>query len=432
MNLLSRVGPAPLICTLVVLTFHMGACGQNGRSGGATPSPTTTTPPKSVSLVPIQVHKLDRFVEITGTLYGQEEVSIAAEVGGRITEIHADLGESVAPGGPLAQIDPTDYQLAVDQEQAALAAALAKLGVEQLPVGEFDMGSLPLVARAEAEAANAAAKYERARKLFERTPPLLSEQDFADIRTSHEVAVKGAAVERLNARTLLSEARVAASSLRTAEQRLADAGVIAPPSPKLSYQVAARRISIGEVVTPGQVLFRLVAADRVKFRGMVPERYAQIVKQGARAVLVSDAFEQRFKASVARVSPAVDVATRSFEVEIEADNPAGRLKPGSFLRARILTGSTPDARFVPASAISQFAGVQRVYSVNGGKVAEHRVELGESDHGAMEIVSGLDGVTDVIDRPGNVREGQAVRPSTDEPNRQPAPVKPVLDGRERE
>lgn len=364
--------------------------------------------PLPVRLVAVQIRPADRFLEVTGTLYGQEEMLIAAKVPGRVVEIRAELGDVVAHGGMLAQIDPTDYQLAVEEQQASLSASLARIGLEALPEGEVDLSELPPVARARAEELNAAARLNRARKLYERTPPLISEQDFADITTQHEVAATSAAVELMNARSLLAEARIQASRLRTAHQRLADAMVIAPTELPLNYRVASRRVSIGEIVSQGQALFRLVASDRVKFRGFVPERYAAQVAVGIRAQVLVDAFPTPFDAVVSRVAPTVDIATRSFEVEIEASNPDGQLKPGSFVRARLLVSTEPEARFVPASAVAQFAGVQRVYSVSDGKVVEHRVRLGGPIESQYELLDALEGVDMVIDAPRGLRVGAPV------------------------
>lgn len=392
------------LCGLV-----LSSCGD--RTVAPRPAGAPDPQGQTVKLVPVQTRPADRYVEITGTLYGEEEVSIAAEVPGRVVKIHAELGDTVPEGGQLAQIDPTDFQLALDEQNAALVAALAKIGLTELPKADIELSKLPLVARAEAEESNAKARLDRARRLYERTPPLLSEQDFADIQTRYEVASTSAAVERLNAQSLLSEARVKASALRTAQQRLNDTQIIAPPERPLKYRVAARNVSVGEVVAEGQPLYRLVATDRVKFRGLVPERYAQQIVAGAWAQLTVDAFPKPFGAKVSRVAPAVDVATRSFEVEIQADNPEGRLKPGSFLRARILIGTQADARFVPESAVTQFAGVQRVFSVKDGKVVEHRVELREAADGFREVTGGLDGVEQIIDAPRGIRTGATVIPS---------------------
>lgn len=387
-----------------LLLVSAAGCGQEPAPAAAAPAAT----PKAVRVTPVVARPADRYIEITGTLFGEEEVSIAAKVPGRVMAIDADLGDAVAPGGKLLEIDPVDYRLAVEEQRAALSAALAKVGLMTLPEAEPDLTTLPVVARAMAEESNARARLDRARKLYERQPPLISEQDFADIRTQYEVASTSAAVERLNAGSLIAEARVRASALRAAEQRLADTQVVSPVQRELTYRVAERMVSVGEIVAAGQVLFRLVASDRVKFRGMAPERYSRQIRIGASARLQVDSSEQPFEASVTRVAPAVDVASRSFEMEIGAANPDGVLKPGSFVRARVLVSTQPDARFVPESAVMQFAGVQRVFSIKDGKVVEHRVELGPVENGMREWLQPVEGVDEVIDQPRGLRAGQPV------------------------
>lgn len=362
-------------------------------------APSAAQSPTAVQLVPIAVHPIDRFVEVTGTLHGEEELVVSAEVPGRIVEVAADLGDTAASGSILAQIDRTDYQLAVEEQRSALSAALAKLGLSEIPEGEIDLEMVPVVARAQASLANAKARLDRARKLFERQPPMMSAQDFADIETEHAVAATSASVERLNAQSLLADARVKASAVRIAEQRLADSTVLAPRERELKFKVAKRLVSTGEVVAQGQPLFRLVASDRIKFRGSVPERFASQIVAGAVARLHLDGFDEPFQGVVARVSPAVDVASRTFEIEIEADNADGRLKPGSFARAEILVSTQVDAKFVPEDAVTEFAGTQRIFSVKDGKAVEHRVQLGPASGGEREILDAIPSLTHVIANP---------------------------------
>lgn len=355
---------------------------------GGAPGPR----PVEVRLAPVERHPVARSVQVTGTLYGEEEVTVASKSSGRIIRLDHDLGDVVSPGQPLAQIDPTDLRLALAERQAAVAASLAKLGLESLPEGELDLTTLPAVRRARAEQDNAVARYERARQLFEQAPPLISAQDFADIRTQSEVAMQNSQVELLTARALLAEARTQSAAVKIAEQQLADTlvAVPAPPGrPDLRYRIAERRVSFGELVTPGQALFRLVASGRIKFRGEVPERFAGRLEPGQAVSLRIEAFEEPFEGSLTRIAPQIDPATRSFEIEVEADNPDGRLKPGAFARAEVITGTEPDAVFVPDAAVLTFAGIQKVFGVKDGKAVETRIQTGVRVGDRIEIVGGL-------------------------------------------
>lgn len=364
----------------------MAGSGCDRRAGG--PPPAAAREPMDVQLAPVERRAVDRFVTVTGTLFGEVELDIAAEVEGRIVALSADLGDEIEHGAPIAQIDPTSYRLAVDEARAAFRSALARLGLDALPAGDIDVGLLPVVIRAEAQAANAASRLERARALYQRTPPLISEQDFADIVTQSEVARAEVQSERLGAMGLVAEARVRAAALARAEEDLARTRIVAPAEERLRYRVAVRNVSVGEVVTQGTPLFRLVSLDRVKGRAGVPERFAPVVRVGARVRLFVEQNPEPFEAEVARISPVVDVATRTFDIEIRAANADAALKPGSFFRADVLTAAAEEARFVPRSAVVQFAGVYRVFSVKDGKVVDHRVRPGEAA-GEMIEVDGL-------------------------------------------
>lgn len=385
------------LAVLFAVCAAQPGCGSDPASGS--PRRPAEPQPIDVRLVSVATLPAERYLELTGTLFGQEEVTVAAKVPGRIVEIYADLGDTVASGGRLAQVETTDYLLAVGEARSAWLAALARLGLTELPDGEIDLTALPVVARAKAQAANAVARLERARKLYDRSPPLISEQEFADIQTQSEVAKTEVQGEEISARAQLADARVRGAALALAQQRLADAGVIAPAELPLRYRVAARRVSVGEYVSAGTPLFRLVAVDRVKFRGSVPERFAGQITSGALASLQAEGYPKPFEARVVRISPAVDPTSRAFEIEIEADNPEQRLKPGGFLRARVRTHIDEQARYVPSSALSQFAGVQRLFAVRNAKVVELKVRTGEPRGDLIEVLDLPGDVSAVIDEP---------------------------------
>lgn len=388
-----------ILLALLAASVVEGGCDRQAAGPTASAGRSAQPEPIEVKLKPVQTLPVERFLQLTGTLFGQEEVTVAAKVPGRIVEVNADLGDAVPHGGKLAQVETADYVLAVGEARAAWLAALARLGLTALPEGEVDLRSLPVVARAEAQAANAQARLERARKLYERSPPLMSEQEFADIQTSSEVARTDLRGEEINAQAQLADARVRWAALALAEKRLADATVITPAELPVEYRVAARMVSIGEYVSAGTPLFRLVAVDRVKFRGSVPERFAGQIKVGSPAYLQSEAYPQPFEARVVRISPAVDPTSRAFEIEIEASNSDGRLKPGGFLRARVRTHIDETARFVPASAIFKFTGVQRLFTVRDGKVVEFKVRTGETRDDLVEALDLPPEIDFVIDQP---------------------------------
>jgi RND family efflux transporter MFP subunit len=397
-----------LVTMLALAAGNLPACGP-----GAAPAQSkgpAAPPPIEVKIEPVHRRSVQRSIEATGTLFGDEEALISAELGGRVDAVLADLGDTLRPGEPLAQIDKRDYELALLQSRAALSAALARVGLSELPADDFDPRTVPTVVSAEAEAANAKARYERGRQLYEESPPMISAQEFADLGTAAEVASGAVDVALLNARAALADARTRAAEVAVAEKRVADATVRAPGvlgEDRPRYQVAARSVAMGEYVTPGRAMFRLVATDPVKFRATVPERYAGDVHAGQGAEAHVEAYDEAFAGKVGRVSPRIDPASRTFEVEIDIPNGDGRLKPGAFARGSIFTREE-DAVFVPEAAVVTFAGVQKVFTVKDGKAVEHRVRTGARLDGLVEIASGLEVDAVVIAGARSLSNGAAV------------------------
>ena len=367
---------------------------------GDAPAPPASGPKAvaQVQLERVQTTSLDQTVEVVGTLYGDEEVVISAKVPGRIASISADVGDRVAGGELLAQIDPIDYELEVSRRNNALSEALSKLGLTELPGESFDVSTISPAERARLQAANAKAKFERAKKLFEQQPPLISEQDYADLQTAYDVALRDHEVAILEARSLLAAALSRKTELDAAKQQLSDTRVV-PPQLKddRKFAVASRSVSTGEFVQQGTALFRVLLDDPIKFRGALPERYASQVQPGQAVTLRIAGLDQPAIGTIARTSPAIDLATRTFQVEAIFQNSTRALRPGAFARGTITVGQDKDVMLVPRRAVVSFAGLDKVFAVADGKAIENTVTLGPIvDTNWVSVVRGLENVTDVV------------------------------------
>jgi multidrug efflux pump subunit AcrA (membrane-fusion protein) len=92
---------------------------------------------------------------------------------------------------------------------------------------------------------------------------------------------------------------------------------------------------------------------------------------------------------VLRLSPAIDAQNRSLVIEGEIPNTNGALRPGSFVQGIITINPNATGIAVPRSAVVTFAGVERVFVVDGGVLDERIVRTGRIMDGEVEIVSGL-------------------------------------------
>jgi len=178
----------------------------------------------------------------------------------------------------------------------------------------------------------------------------------------------------------------ATAALDIARKRLQDTDVVSP----ITGFVRKRLVNVGETFKEKTPLMSLVATHALKLQGDVPERFAPQIGAGRTVRVEVEAFPgQMFPGTIARVSPTVDVESRSFSVEASVPNPKGVLKPGFFAKVSILTGTDKNAPFVPEEAVASFAGIVKVYAIVDGKAEERRVKTGVRQDGRVEILEGV-------------------------------------------
>jgi RND family efflux transporter MFP subunit len=379
---------------LLALAFY--GCG--GDSAASKQQAAKAEPPLAVTVTPVRTQKVTRFVDVVGTLYANEEVTISSELDGRIASIRADLGDRVARGQTLAGIDDAEFRFSIKQTESNLRENLAKLGLEKTPSGDFDVQQTSLVKRAKADFDDATLALKRMKVLHEKQ--LVAAQDFdtAETRAKMSGANYQSSIEE--ARASLAAAFAKEAQLDTARKKLRDTTIVAP----LSGSISKRSVSAGEYVKVGTPLFVIVQDNPLKLRGMIPERFAPEVHADQEVEIRVDSFpDTAFKGKLTRISPSSDVASRSFLVEGLVENPDRRLKPGFFAHAAVTTKVDPNALTVPQQAVTSFAGVSKVFVVvrephdsEPGRGAENNVArerivqtAGRVGSNEVEIVSGV-------------------------------------------
>jgi RND family efflux transporter MFP subunit len=152
---------------------------------------------------------------------------------------------------------------------------------------------------------------------------------------------------------------------------------------------------------------QLVKVDPLRLRLEVPERECILVRTGQVVHLFIEGDTNVYSGRIARLSPALDEATRTLRVE--ADVPRqGSLRPGLFARAQIIVTEQEEGLTVPAEAIITFAGLEKVVVVVDGKAVEKVVATGRRGPGWVEVTSGLEKGEAVVLSPGGLRTGQRV------------------------
>lgn len=329
---------APLVLVLPLLGLAGGCGGQDAADEAAAAPPASpeerVAQVRTLVLTPRTV--VDR-ASLPAELEPLHRATLAAEVGGRVEAVRADLGQAVASGGLLATID-----------ERSLAQQ---------------------VAEADAWLRQAQVQFERAEALFARKA--ITKAQLLDAVTNRDVVESRLA----NARLQLDKSRVRAP---------------------WAGRIAARHVEIGDFVAPGTPLFELVDSSRLKVRATARSADVPYLELGRVVEVRVDSYPgEVFRARVERLGAELDPASRTLLVEAEIPNPEGRLRPGMLGRLEVPRQELAGALVVPLAAVVDLEEGKAVYVVEDDRAQRRPVTLGPVV-GEDVVVEGLAAGTRVI------------------------------------
>jgi RND family efflux transporter MFP subunit len=306
---------------------------------------------------------------LPGTLRGYVESPIFARATGYLLHWYADIGARVQEGQLLAELDTPE----IDQE---LAQAVAQRDQIQSSLGL------------------AKSSYERWQQLRQRDAVSQQELDERQSTYSQDVANLAAAeanVKRL--RQLESFKRIVAPF----------AGV-----------VTQRNVDVGDLIDAGsgtsRALFALAQSDPLRVFVQLPQAYAQNIKVGEDVVVTQAELPgQQFNGRITHISGAIDVPTRSLQVEVMLRNPDGKLRPGAYVQVALPSGARAQLT-VPGNALLFRAEGPRVAVVdNDGVVHLRKVTIAQDLGQTLEIENGIEPNDRVIINPSDsIEDGDHV------------------------
>lgn len=345
---------------------------------------------------------VERTVSALGALAAADQATMGVKVPGRLAHITVDVGSVVRRGQGIAQIEPRDYELRVQQAEAALAQVQVRLGLAPgSTTDRVDPERTGTVRQARVTLDEARNHQQRLRALFEQGIIPQAQVDAAE--AAYKVAqsrLEDAVEDIRNRQALLAQRR---SELDLARQQLADTTVIAP----FDGTIQDKRASVGEYLAAGAPVANLVRMDPLRLRVEVSEREAPSVRIGQSVRVTVEGEGQVSTGKVARLSPTISQQNRMLMVEAEVGN-NGLLRPGAFARAEIVVDAHSKAITVPTRAIVSFAGIDKVLVVEAGKTVEKPVTLRQRTEEWSEVVKGVNVGDMVVVDPGNLQAGQPV------------------------
>lgn len=326
---------------LLPLALAAGCGGGHDRSALAAREVTARTAVAAARQVPL-----------LATAPGEVQAAQRAEVGtrmmGNVRRVHVREGDTVRAGAPLVSIDDGDLRAKRAQVEAQIAEARA------------------VVANAEKNAA----RYE---KLY--AEKAVSRQRLDDVLTGRDRAQAGL--------------EAALAGLAEIENHLRYLDVTAP----VAGLVVRRMVEPGDMASPGRPLVVLEQTQEMKIVARLGEKDVGAVAAGDTVTVeVTSLPGAVWRAPVARVIPAADPGSRTFDVEALVPNADGRLKSGMFARMLVPTGQRP-AVTVPRAAIVERGQLRGVFVVASDGLARLRwIRLGhEVGDGDVEVLAGLAG-----------------------------------------
>ncbi len=325
----------------------------------------------TVKVIRPQYGPSEQSLVLPGDVRADFDAPIYARASGYLKAWYTDIGAHVKKGQVLAKIETPE----LDQQ----------------------------IVRAEADLARAKSNAELAELTSKRWQDLLASDSVSRQEADEKAADAKAKTDALNAARANLQNLLAQQSFNK---------IVAP----FDGVVTERNTDIGKLVSPGsssgQALFRVVDMRKLRIYVEVPQAYSDLVTPGMQVEIdVPERAAQHFSATVATTSDAIHVSSRTSTVELQMDNPDGKLLPGSYAEAHFALSSQSSVCRVPASALLfRREGLVVATVGDDNRVVLKHITIARDLGRVVEVASGLDAADRVIDSPSDsIAQGDVVR-----------------------
>jgi HlyD family secretion protein len=363
-----------------------------------------------VDVAPVTQGLIEEKILRTGDIAPYAQVTIYSKVQGWVEKVHVREGDRVKTGQVLATLDAREAEAYVGQSKASLEAAVARLN-QVKAISEETVQSQIQQAKANLELAQS--DLNRARDLHQKD--FVARQQLDEALTKYNVA-KAAydlALNSVRQKTwendiALAEAQVrqAKATLDLAKAQLANLIILSP----MDAGVTKRFVDPGTMVKDTTPILALMDLAEVKMMVNVIEKEFVHLQKGQAVTISCTAFPGRtFQGRIIIITPALELQSRTAEIQISIPNPGYILNPGMFGRVEILLRSNPQATLVPIQALITQDEKDFVYVVKEEKAFRKPIQKGIVKDTFVEILRGLSPGEQVIAGQEFVSDGKSVR-----------------------
>jgi len=361
-----------------------GCSSHHGDPAGSGAKEKAAAPPYNAVAIKVGPEDWQVSARVQGTLYPNETTTAATKVAGRVEEVFVDLGDWVEENELLLRLDREEFELQVQQAEAALSQACAAIGLKSdADLSKVDRTRSPLVLQEQAVLAEAQATLKRYEQLSARNTITAAEVEQAAAAVKVADARYSSALNAVDEKLALI--RVRRVELNQMMEQLARTELRAP----MAGFVESRLVSPGTYVQAGQSVLTVVSLDPLRYRAAVPERFSRQLAVGQKVLVRVDELAPPRTAVVTRISPSLDIASRSLSFEADVPNADSSLRNGLFATGDVILNAAEAVLAVPRTAVIEFAGVEKVWKVVDGRAMEQIIETGRRDDDRIEIVNGL-------------------------------------------
>lgn len=360
----------------------------------------------------------------TGRIEAMTQVEVKSKVAGQVARILVDVGQKVAKGQLLIELDTAEMQR--QRAQAAADRDMAQARLAKLVAG----ARREELTQARAQLARARAAYERARDEDRRAQTALATQTITPVeagqaRNTHlqaqaqhdEARATLAMLLAGTRREELAEARAQLARASAALAAMADQVAYASIKAPMAGTVIKRGIEVGEMVSPGvsataQGTSMLTIADleRLVIKSSLNQIDVGKVSLGQTVdVRVDAAPGKAFPGRIYKIAPAAeagkdDIRTFPIETILNAAGADGRfLKPGMSAELDVRVAKKADALYLPVEAVVRGKGdegtVTLAPAAKGEEAREQKVRIGLTNDHQIEILEGLAAGQSVLIKP---------------------------------
>ena len=312
----------------------------------------------------------DQAIELPGNTQAFTDAPIYARTSGYLKKWYIDIGAHVKQGQLLAEIETPELDEQLEQAENQLKTAEANLQLSQVTADRW---------------------------VYLEKSSVVSKQE------------RDQAVSDLNAK------RATADSARANVARLQKLQEFEHVYAPFDGVITARNTDVGDLIqgdnTTPKELFHLAAVGKLRVYISVPEVYATAIKSGETVTLTLDAFPgEKFTGTLVRDSNSIDLISRTLRVEVDVDNPTGRLLPGAYAFVHLELPSAANAVTVPTNTLLFRAEGLRVAVVRNGEANLVPITIGHDYGSTVEVLNGLTPEdTVILDPSDSIMDGSPVK-----------------------